>query len=75
MENKNSFDLAVGLLYMCLLIVIIIIIGGFIVDVTWNVFMPEVFGLPDIDITKGIALFILANLLFGGFGFYVNIIN
>lgn len=52
---------------ICLVVIFIIVVAGFIVQVSWNVVMPEVFGLPDISLTKGIALFILANLLLGGF--------
>ncbi|AYV75544.1 MAG: hypothetical protein Terrestrivirus2_52 [Terrestrivirus sp.] len=64
---SDTTNTVLAFICICLVIIFIIIIGGFIVQVSWNVVMPEVFGLPDINLTKGIALFILANLLLGGF--------
>ena len=48
-------------------IVIVYIIVGFIVKITWNVSMPALFsGLGEIDLKQAIALVILTHLLFSG---------
>jgi TRAP-type C4-dicarboxylate transport system permease small subunit len=50
-----------GLLIATLIVLVII---GLTVQLAWNVVMPFAFGLPTIGLSHGIALFILARLLF-----------
>lgn len=45
----------------CLLV---IILGGFLVKVCWNYFMPPIFGTPDVTYAQAIILFILCDFLF-----------
>ena len=44
------------------------ILFGFILMWLWNWLMPELFGLPTLTFWKAVGVFILAKLLFGGFG-------
>jgi hypothetical protein len=49
-----------------IVLIIMLVILGFVVEISWNVVMPDVFNLRQIDLGQGIALFILAALLIGG---------
>lgn len=48
-----------------------IVLAGFsaAVMVLWNLLIPGIFGLAAINFWQAIGLFILARILFGGFGF------
>lgn len=41
------------------LAVVLIILGGFLTTWAWNVVIPQVFQLPQIDVIQGIALNVL----------------
>lgn len=49
----------------------LLIIAAFstIVMLLWNWLMPEIFGLATICFWQAVGLFILARIIFGGFGF------
>lgn len=44
------------------------ILFGFIIMWLWNGLMPDIFGLPSVTYWQAVGLFILAKLIFGGFG-------
>lgn len=48
---------------MILVLIIFLVIFGFIVQISWNLVVPDVFGFKELDLCQGIALFILAALL------------
>jgi hypothetical protein len=70
--QNDELNVALAYVWICLLIIFFIILGGFVTNVCWNLFMPEVFGLMEIGLTKGIAIFILANILFGNINISYN---
>lgn len=56
-------------LFVAILVVVLVIIGGWIISVLWNYLMPVIFGLTTISVKQGIAMFILSNWLFGAKNF------
>lgn len=41
---------------------------SFIIKVCWNTFMPDVFNLPKINMTKAFVIYIVMNFFFGMLG-------
>ncbi len=56
--------LKLGLLWL-----VIIAALGAVVMLLWNWLIPAIFGLGTINFLQALGLFVLARLLFGGFGF------
>ncbi len=44
------------------------ILFGYVFMWLWNALMPELFDLPELTYWQGVGLFILAKIIFGGFG-------
>jgi hypothetical protein len=53
------------ILYILIAFVIIALIGGLLVKWLWNMVVPELFGLPIIGFGQAVALWALAQVLFG----------
>jgi hypothetical protein len=45
-----------------------VLVFGFVLMKLWNALIPEIFNAHEITFIQGIGLFVLAKLLFGGFG-------
>lgn len=68
MRGKNPAAIA-GLIVLGIAAVIgLAILFGFIIMWLWNWLMPELFDLPHINYWQAVGLFILAKIIFGGFG-------
>lgn len=49
--------------------VILAALFGVFVMLLWNVLLPDLFGLPEIDYLQSVGIIILARLIFGGVAF------
>ena len=49
--------------------VLLVFVFGFVVMTLWNWLLPPLFKLPQINFWQALGLFLLAKILFGGFGF------
>lgn len=64
-------DLSNGQLVVLIIIVVFLVLPllialcGWITSILWNYIMPVVFGLTTISVKQGVALYLLARLLFG----------
>ena len=47
------------------IVIVVLVLFGAILQLLWNVLMPQVFGLPAIGFWQAIGLFLLAKLFFG----------
>jgi hypothetical protein len=45
--------------------VLMVVLLGSVTQFLWNFIMPEIFGLPVINFWQGLAMFVLAKLIFG----------
>lgn len=50
-----------------LMVLVFFSIASAVVMYLWNWLMPELFGLPEIDLLKAAGILFLSKLLFGGF--------
>ncbi|AYV75545.1 MAG: hypothetical protein Terrestrivirus2_53 [Terrestrivirus sp.] len=62
-QNLTGWDAFWFFCSMILVLIIFLVIFGFIVQISWNMVVPDVFGFRELDLGQGIALFILAALL------------
>lgn len=53
-----------GILCFILVLIATIIVIGYLVQYTWNMTLPEIFGIKEITMYQAIGLFILSGLLF-----------
>lgn len=54
----------VFLVYLLILFAIVAFCS-FIIKLCWNAFMPDVFNLPRINMTKAFVIYIVMNFIFG----------
>jgi hypothetical protein len=45
--------------------VLMVVLLGLLTQFLWNFIMPDIFGLPVINFWQGLAMFVLAKLIFG----------
>ena len=68
MRTKSPAVIAGWILLGAIAIVGIAILFGYIIMSLWNWLMPDLFGLTTITYWQAVGLFILAKIIFGGFG-------
>jgi hypothetical protein len=68
MRTKSPAIIAGWILLGAIAIVGIAILFGYIIMSLWNWLMPDIFGLATITYWQAVGLFILAKIIFGGFG-------
>jgi hypothetical protein len=73
MSDLNQMELNFGdsfggglMGFACFILVVIatVAIVGYIIQYTWNMTLPQIFGIKEITLYQAIGLFILAGLLF-----------
>lgn len=62
-ENKNGENI-ITLVCFILVLFSTVAILGFIIQYTWNITLPEIFGVKEITLYQAIGLFVLTGLLF-----------
>jgi hypothetical protein len=67
-RTKSPAVIAGWVLLGAIAIVGIAILFGYIIMSLWNWLMPDIFGLTTITYWQAVGLFILAKIIFGGFG-------
>ncbi len=67
-RTKSPAVIAGWILLGAIAIVGIAILFGYIIMSLWNWLMPDIFGLTTITYWQAVGLFILAKIIFGGFG-------
>jgi len=45
--------------------ILMVVLLGLLTQFLWNFIMPDIFGLPMINFWQGLAMFVLAKLIFG----------
>ncbi len=68
LRTKSPLEIAGWILLGIIAIAGIAILFGYIIMWLWNWLMPEIFGLTTITYWQAVGLFILAKIIFGGFG-------
>ena len=68
MRTKSPAVIAGWIVLGAIAIVGIAILFGYIIMSLWNWLMPDLFGLTTITYWQAVGLFILAKIIFGGFG-------
>ena len=68
LRTKSPLEIAGWILLGILAITGIAILFGYIIMWLWNWLMPDIFGLTTITYWQAVGLFILAKIIFGGFG-------
>jgi hypothetical protein len=46
-----------------IILILLFIIYGSILRISWNVSVPQIFGLPELDLTKAIGLLLVSAIL------------
>ncbi len=68
MRGKSPIKIAGIIIFGAIAITCFAILFGFVVMWLWNWLMPDIFGLTTISYWQAVGLFILAKIIFGGFG-------
>ena len=50
------------------IVIAMLAVFGLVVMLLWNMLMPQIFGLPELDYLQAAGLLILGRILFGGMG-------
>ena len=68
MRGKSPATIAAMVIFGIIAITGLAILLGFVIMWLWNWLMPMIFGLPELTYWQAVGVFILAKLIFGGFG-------
>lgn len=68
MRSKSPVEIAGWVILGIIAAIGLATLFGFIIMWLWNALMPEIFGLIQINYWQAVGLFILAKIIFGGFG-------
>lgn len=68
MRGKNPATIAAMIVFGIIAGTGLAILFGFVIMWLWNALMPDIFGLTTLTYWQAVGLFILAKIIFGGFG-------